>query len=125
MLEAAVGHRDESDDKKRTLERVVSGVKVVVYASLALLTLRFLLGSGSGDKTASPTADVMARSGGRWLAGLVGLAVVGRRPAMAARGLKNKHVDTARRQPHVPRLRQRVAGPLGMAGLVGRGSSSG
>ena len=88
-LSAAVGHRDE-DGAKRTGKRLVSAGHALLYAFLAVSTVRFLLTHRSGgDPTRSTTAEVLSHAGGRFLVGAVGLAVIAvgrgpRRPGAAA-----------------------------------------
>ena len=119
LLEAAVGHRDETGHK-RTGERAVSAVKVVVYGALAVSTLRVLSGGSGDDPTQSLTARAMALPGGRPLVGLVGALLVVVGAALAARGLKHDHdddCDTAK----LPRPLRRPAVWVGVAGHLGRG----
>ncbi|MCW2665855.1 MAG: hypothetical protein JWN57_817, partial [Frankiales bacterium] len=122
LLVAAVGHREERDDARRWAARAASLFTGAVYAGLAVLTLRFLAdSSGSGaDRTPSLTADVMSRTGGRTVIGVLGVLVVVVGLVMAARGVTGKHLEALDRG-RGPRVLQRLAGPLGTAGLVGRG----
>lgn len=115
-LSAAVGHRDE-DGGKRALARGESAVKAVVYAFLALSTARFLLSGGGGDQTSSTTADVMSRSGGRTLVGVVGAAVVVVGVVLVVRALKGDHMDKLGR---VPAGRRTAVARIGTVGQAGR-----
>lgn len=119
LLEAAVGHRAE---RRRWAARAESAGKAVVYAGLAVLTVRFLTGSrgSGGDQAPSLTADLMGHTGGRTLVGVVGVVVVALGLVMAVRGLTGHHLEQLDRG-RGPQVLQRVAGPLGTAGLVGRG----
>ncbi|WP_395691612.1 DUF1206 domain-containing protein [Nocardioides sp.] len=81
-LEAAVGHRDERDDGKRTRKRVMSAFKAVLYAAVAISGFGIVThSSGSGGKggssTTTWTATVMGWPGGQLLIGAVGLAIIG------------------------------------------------
>ncbi|MFB9315176.1 DUF1206 domain-containing protein [Nocardioides plantarum] len=80
-LDAAVGYREETDDKKRLRKRVVAAGKAVLYAVIAVSAFRVASGSGSGggskDGTDSTTAKVMDLPGGQILVGAAGLAVIG------------------------------------------------
>jgi hypothetical protein len=121
-LAAAVGHRDEQDQRKRAGKRVASGARALLYASFAVSTASFLLHGqqAKGDKTAPLTARVMQHTGGRTLVLLVGVAVVVTGLAMAVRAVKGKHddqLDTGR-MPH--RLRD-AASTVGAVGVGGRG----
>ena len=80
-LDAAIGYREETEDKKRLRKRVVAGGKAVLYAVIAFSAFRVASGSGSGggskDGTDSTTAKVMDLPGGQILVGAAGLAVIG------------------------------------------------
>ena len=119
LLEAAVGHRDETG-AKRTGERAVSGVKTLLYGALAVTTLRVLGGSDGDDPTQSLTARAMALPAGRLLVGAVGVVLVVVGGVLAVRGLKQDHdddCDTAK----LPRGLRRPAVWVGVAGHLGRG----
>ena len=89
-LEAAVGHRDE-DGGKRVWKRVVSGVKVVVYATLGFSALKVATGSSSkGGGTDTWTAKLMSAPAGAVLVGLVGVVIVCVGGALVWRGWKEK-----------------------------------
>jgi hypothetical protein len=89
-LEAATGHRDE-DGGKRTVKRLVSAGKVVLYGSLAVSAFRTASGGGGGGGgTDGPTAKVMGLPGGPVLVALVGVAVLGVAGAMVYRGWAEK-----------------------------------
>ena len=117
LLQAAVGHRDE-DGAKRTGKRALSAARAGLYGYLAFTTATFLAGARSGgDETTSRTADVMARDGGRWLVGAVGVAVVVVGVVLAVRAVQRKHAEKLE-QWRVPDRLPVVA--LGTVGLVGR-----
>jgi hypothetical protein len=120
LLTASVGHRDR-DGHRRTAERVVSAVRGLVYTGLAVLTARFVLpGGGEGDQTSSVTADVMTYPGGRFVVGLVGVAVVAVGVEKAVSGVRRKHSECLEHY-RIPRACRRPAVVLGAVGLVGRG----
>ncbi|MBS45828.1 MAG: hypothetical protein CMH83_22175 [Nocardioides sp.] len=87
-IEAAFDHRDE-DGVKRTMKRLQSAGKAVLYAALAYSAVRIATsetasggsgggGSGSGgSSTDTMTAQLMNAPGGQVLVGLVGLAIIG------------------------------------------------
>ncbi len=117
-IEAAIGHRDE-DGGKRTLKRVVSGGKAILYATLAISAATIALGSGGGSGGGSSadglTAQLMSASGGQVLVVLLGLAITGVGGALVYRGVKEKftkHLDAGASQ------RDR-RGPIIMLGKVG------
>lgn len=83
-LEAAVGHRDEQDDSKRTRKRVMSAAKAVLYAAVALSAFSVATqssssggGGGGGSSQATWTATMMNWPGGQLLVGAIGLAIIG------------------------------------------------
>lgn len=118
LLQAAVGHHEEEDDKKRWTKRGASLFRGVLYAGLAVSTLRFLISRGGGDKTKPLTGRVMAHSGGALLVGLVGAGLVIGGLVMAVRGLKQ---DFDRKLKPVPAGLRTAVKVVGSAGLVGRG----
>lgn len=121
LLTAAIGHRRERDQKKRTFERASSLARFVVYTALAVLTARFLVpGGDEGDQTSSVTADVMSYPGGRLLVGLVGLAVAGVGLQKVVTGARGKHREDLE-QYRIPIACRSPAVALGVVGLVGRG----
>jgi hypothetical protein len=120
LLEGSVGHRDESDDRKRWTKRIASLFRGVVYLFLAGSTAKFVFSGGGQDKTEPLTARVMRATGGRTLVFLIGAGLVVGGLAMAYRGLRQKFEDLVDegRMPDVIRAATRV---VGTAGLVARG----
>ncbi len=89
-LEAVFGHREE-EGGKRVRKRLISAVKVVIYASLAVSALRTAVGSSSGSGgTDGVTAKLMGMPGGPLLVGAVGIAVLAVAGALLYRGLAEK-----------------------------------
>ena len=81
-LEAAVGHRDEQDDSKRTRKRVMSAFKAVLYVAVAVsivgvATQSSSSGKGGGSSQTTWTATVMNWPGGQLLVGAIGVAIIG------------------------------------------------
>jgi hypothetical protein len=75
-LEAIWGHRDE-DGGKRTLKRVTSAGKVILYGALAASAFKIAAGSSSsGSGTDGFTARLMRMPGGPLLVGAVGVGVL-------------------------------------------------
>jgi hypothetical protein len=74
-LEALCGHLDE-DGGKRTLKRVTSAGKAVVYASLAASAVKTAAGSSSRGGTDGLTGRLMREPFGQLLVGAVGLGVI-------------------------------------------------
>lgn len=88
--EAVAGHRGD-DGGKRTVKRVGSAAKAVVYAVLAFSSVKIASGNGGRSKgTDTVTAQVMSAPGGQLLVGLVGLVIVGVGGYLAWRGVTQK-----------------------------------
>jgi hypothetical protein len=119
LVEAAGGHRDE-EGAKRWVKRLASAGRGLLYASFAYSTISFLSSPGSqgGDNTKPMTVRVMSHSGGRWLVGAVGLAVLIGGLVIAVRGVRAKFLKKLRPLSGAMRTAARV---LGRVGLVGRG----
>lgn len=113
-LNVAVGSQGP---KKRT----ESGLKVLLYAFLAVTVVRFLAAEqqSSEDATRSLTARLMEQPGGRTAVGVVGLLVIGLGGHLATRALKGSHAKKIEGWK-VPDGRARQAVRLGTVGLVGR-----
>ena len=120
LLEAAVGHQDAEEGKERTVRRLGSLGRGVLYASFAVTTLRFVSSGGGNDKTKPATARLMGVTGGQFLVGLIGAVVIGGGLYMAYRGIAKKFVkrlDFGSASASVRKACERI----GVAGLVGRG----
>jgi hypothetical protein len=118
LLSAAVGHQRSGS---RTAARLESAGKAVVYVLLAGLVVRFLADGQrqKGDPTPSLTARLMGVPAGRWLVGVVGLAVVGVGVALAVRAFQGKHAEKIESWK-VPDGRARLAVRVGTVGQAGR-----
>ncbi|SDR97096.1 DUF1206 domain-containing protein [Microlunatus soli] len=78
-LEAALGHGKvavEHDPKRRTLKRLSSASRALVYLLLAASAFRFVGGAGSGSSEDSITAKLMTLPLGRILVAAVGIGVI-------------------------------------------------
>jgi len=75
-IEAAIGHRHE-EGGKRTLKRVTSAGKVIIYGALAVSAFRMAVGAGSGSGgTDTMTAKLMSVPGGQLLVAGVGVGLI-------------------------------------------------
>lgn len=122
LLDAAVGMRDESDEKKRTAKRLVSAARGVIYLAIAGSTITFLSsggGGGSGDP-APWTARIMGHEAGRYVVGAVGLVVIGIGIGMIVRGLKRSFEEKLK-TGEMGAFARKVAKPAGVIGYVVRG----
>lgn len=77
-VEAAAGHRRE-DGAKRTVKRLASAGKAIVYLVIGVSAGKIAMGGRSGGekKTDSLTAKLMDLPGGQLLVGVVALAIIG------------------------------------------------
>jgi hypothetical protein len=103
-----------------------SVVKTVVYVALAVLAIRFAVGSGqsSSQQQQQTTAGVFGWPGGRFLIGAAGLVLVGVGVYHVYKGLTKrflKEIDLAKASPKATRLVTR----LGQAGFPGKGVALG
>jgi len=120
-FEAAIG---ESGPRTKTAiaERVVSGVRAVLYLWLAFYAFKIVNGvnASMAQNQQTKSATVMAHSGGRWLVGFVGLVVIGVGVGIFVYGWKKKflqHLNTQQMPPSVRKSTTR----LGMAGYTAKG----
>ncbi|MDO9355264.1 MAG: DUF1206 domain-containing protein [Solirubrobacteraceae bacterium] len=93
LAEAAVGHKDEDDEKKRAGKRVFSAGKAVIFGILAFSAAKAASGSSGGggnSKQESLTGKLMEAPLGQGLVGLVGLALIGYGAFYVYRGWKEK-----------------------------------
>jgi hypothetical protein len=91
-LEALVGHQ-EYEGGKRTRKRLMSAGKAVIYGYVAYLAFRYAIGVGSGGSTDSTTAKLMDQPFGRFLVGLVGVAIAAYGVAQIRRGWTEKFME--------------------------------
>lgn len=120
LLQAAVGQRDADAGWKRTMKRLGSLARGLLYASFAVSTLRFITSDAGSDKTKPFTARLMAVPSGQMLVGLLGLAVIGGGLYMAYRGLARKFLKRLALGSTSALTRKLTVG-IGVAGLIGHG----
>ncbi|MBB4745567.1 hypothetical protein BJY16_009026 [Actinoplanes octamycinicus] len=121
LFEAVVGESGEQT-RSAIAERVLSGVRAVLYAYLGWLAIKVIQGANAsmGDNYESKSAGLMGSEGGRWLVGLAGLVVVGVGIGIFVYGFKRKftkHLNT-QQMPHT--TRQPII-RLGMSGYMAKG----
>jgi hypothetical protein len=95
LLEAFVDFQNE-DGAKAWLKAAVNVGKAIVYGTLGVSAFHTATGSKSKSSTSSTTAKLMDQPFGRWLVGIVGLAIVGYGVYLAWSGYKEKflkHLD--------------------------------
>jgi hypothetical protein len=118
---AAIGHTDEQGNR-RTVERVFSAGRAIIYGALAWTAFRITFGSGqsSADKQQSATSSLLSSTGGRWLVALIGLVVIGFGIGMAWYGLAAKF----ERKLSIPRpTTRKTARLLGRIGYTAKGAA--
>ena len=120
-FEAVIGESGRQD-KEAIAERVLSGIRVIVYGYLAVLAFKVVSGANSStsNKQQNRSAGIMAHSGGRWLIGFVGLVVIGVGVGMVVNGVTKRferRLDTQRMKPAVRKSTRR----LGIAGYAAKG----
>jgi hypothetical protein len=121
LLLAVAGHRQETG-RGRTVQRLVSAARTVIYAYLAWTAIQVLGGSStsSSGSQQKATAGMLAHPGGRWLVALVGLIVLGVGIGLAVYGARRtfqRNLNTAQMKPSV---RQGVT-RLGQVGYIAKG----
>jgi hypothetical protein len=119
LSEAAFGVTGEG---RKALPRVQSLVRGLVYAGLAVVAVSLLLGSRQPQSSQSRevTAQVMQHPGGRWLVGLVGVAIAVTGLVLAWDGVRAKFMKYFPQGQLGPGIRA-TALVLGRIGNVGRG----
>jgi hypothetical protein len=122
-LEAAIGESIEQD-KEAIAERVVSGVRAIVYLSLAWTGVKVVRGANASvsNSQQNTTSHLMSSTGGRWLVGLIGLVIVGVGIGLVAYGVTKRfqrHLNTAQMSISVRKATRR----LGILGYTAKGSA--
>lgn len=120
-FEAVIGESGERD-RAAVAERVINGVRAIVYLWLAWIGVRVVRGANASqaDRQQRGATDLMDSAGGRWLVGLIGVAVIGVGVGLLVYGVKKKFVkrlNTAQMTPTVYRTTTR----LGLVGYSAKG----
>jgi hypothetical protein len=120
-FEAAIGESGPQD-KSAIAERVVSGVRAILYLTLAWYAVNVLRGAKSSmaDNQQNKSAGIMAHSGGRWLIGLVGVIVLGVGIGIFVYGVTKKFLKHLNTQQMALSVRKSTT-RLGMAGYAAKG----
>jgi hypothetical protein len=117
--EAAFGHgrvAEQHDERRRTLKRISSAGRALVYLALGVSALRLVLGAGSSNRQEEGlTAQLMAAPLGRVLVGLVGAAVIAIAVTQVVRGVRQKFTEDLSGD------RTRAVRVLGTVGYVAKG----
>ena len=102
--------------------RLMSLGRAVIYTGLAYLTFTVISGTqhSQSRQQQDTTATVMQHTYGRWLVGIIGLAVVIVGLILVSQGARRKFMKYLRTAQMSARTR-RVVGLLGMIGTIARG----
>lgn len=120
LSEAAFGVTGEGNGAG---PRLKSLARAVIYAGFAYLTFKVISGA-SGSQTQKQqdlTASVMHHPGGRWLVGIVGLAIVVAGLVLVFEGVRRKFLKYLQLSQLSLRTR-RLVERLGMIGTAARGA---
>jgi uncharacterized membrane protein YidH (DUF202 family) len=122
-LEQAIwGYSYESDRTKKVRKKATSGVKVVVFAALAVLAAQTALGSGGGGGgQQQATAGLLGLPGGQFIVGAIGLVIVAVGGRKVYQGVKKQFLEDMS-LPSDRRARQ-VAERTGQVGFMAKGVS--
>jgi hypothetical protein len=95
LLEAYIDLTLE-DGAKKAVKPASNVFKAIVYGTLGVSAVHVAMGSKSKSKTSDYTAKLMDQPFGRWLVGVVGIAIIGYGGYLAYRGWSEKflkHLD--------------------------------
>ena len=121
LSEAAFGVTGEGNGAGARLKSLV---RALIYAFFAYLTFKIIAGTGTGSQTKKQqdlTATVMHHSGGQWLVGIVGLAIVIAGLVLVFEGIRRKFLKYLQLSQLSPRAR-RIVEWLGVIGTAARGA---
>jgi hypothetical protein len=120
-FEAIVGESGPQD-KTAIAERVISGIRAIVYLWLAWTAVKIVTNtnSSSAAKSQNKSSTVMAHTGGRTLVGLVGLVILGVGIGLAVYGVRKKFEKHLKMQEMRASVRKSTR-RLGMAGYAAKG----
>ena len=113
------------DKKKKLVKRLTSAGQAVVYAALAVLTVRAAVqGNAGGGGGSQATAGVLGLPGGQVIVGIVGVGVMIGGGVMIWHGAKKKFTedqDLAGVNPHARKVDERT----GQVGFIAKGIAIG
>ncbi|WNV74238.1 DUF1206 domain-containing protein [Geodermatophilus sp. DSM 44513] len=111
--------------RKQAVEKTGKAVaKAVLYAVLAVLAVRAATGGGGSGGGQQQVGGVFGWPGGRWLVGLVGLAVVGVGAYLVHKGLSRRFLEEIDLRDASART-TRLVTRLGQAGFPAKGVALG
>jgi hypothetical protein len=104
--------------------RLTSLVQALIYGFFAYLTFKIISGAGGGSQSSRQqdlTATVMHHTGGRWLVGIVGLAIVIVGLVLISDGIRHKFLKYLQVWK-MSRWTRRIVECLGIIGTAARGA---
>jgi Domain of Unknown Function (DUF1206) len=103
--------------------RLKSLIRAVMYAIFGFLTLKVITGKKASQTSQQKdvTASLMHHTGGRWLVGIIGLAIVIAGLTLVVEGIRRTFMKYLRTGQMSPRTRRTVE-RLGMIGTAARGA---
>jgi Domain of Unknown Function (DUF1206) len=118
LSQVFTGPVGEKDSKGKRLRSLASAL---IYAGLAFSAVSVLVGSrkSQGSQQSGLTARVMGHSGGRWLVGIVGVAVVIVGIVLLVQGFQASFMKRMEQLPHGT---SQAVRRLGQAGTMARGA---
>jgi hypothetical protein len=121
LLEALVGNDDERG-ARRTLDRIVSASRTVIYLALAWTAFQVVRGAPTSNaaQQSKATGGALAAPGGPWLVGAAGVAVALIGLAIAGYGI-TKGFERRLRRSQMSRRARRLAVATGQLGYAVKG----
>ena len=104
LVRAAIGHGPEAEDS--AVERIGGLVSGVAYALLCVAAVDILIGSSSSSGgAAQTTGGVLGWTGGVWIVGIVGAAVIGEGLHQGYKGIAEKFLEKSKTEQMSPRVK--------------------
>jgi hypothetical protein len=124
-LSAIIGEKGQTG-KRAIAERVISGIRAIVYLWLAWTAVKVIRGanSSSANNTKNKSSSLMSHTGGRWLIGLIGLVILGIGIGLIVYALK-KEFEKRLKMQQMPAAVRKSTRRLGMAGYSAKGVAYG
>jgi hypothetical protein len=121
ILRALLGHGPEASDSG--FERLAGLASGIVYASLCVVAVKILLGSGSGSGSQNvhgKTAGVLGWPAGTWLVGIAGAILIGVGLYQGYRGIKKEFLKDSKTEEMGPTVKKWIE-VVGTFGHLARG----
>jgi hypothetical protein len=124
-LSAIIGEKGQTG-KRAIAERVISGIRAIVYLWLAWTAVKVIRGanSSSANNTKNKSSSLMSHTGGRWLIGLIGLVILGIGIGLIVYALK-KEFEKRLKMQQMPASVRKSTDRLGMGGYSAKGVAYG